>query len=131
MTETSTEQTDQTRTVDFMRPGCEQYAALVRQLAGEVVKTASAFDEPVDCNPHNLRHSFATWLARSESIAKVQKILGHESVHTTMRYYVHTGDNELVGATANLGGRRRPRTEAPASAASEFRVIPFPKRNVS
>lgn len=48
----------------------------VRQLAGEIVKTAQ-YDEPINVNPHNLRHTFATWLARATSnVAMVQKVLG-------------------------------------------------------
>ncbi len=79
----------------------------VRQLSSEIVKTTRCLDEPICGNPHNLRHTFATWLARSTSnIAMVQKVLGHESVHTTFRYYVHTGDGELTGATENLRCRR-------------------------
>ncbi len=114
----------------FVTPVGERYN--VRQLASEIVKTGRGFAEPIDVNPHNLRHSFATWMARStSSIAMVQKVLGHENVNTTLKYYVHTSDHELAGATASLRGRKQDRTEAPASQESKFRVIPFPKRNVS
>ncbi len=101
----------------------------VRQLSGEIVGTAQCFDEPVEANPHNLRHTFATWLVRSVSdVSTVQKILGHENVNTTLKYYVHTGDHELAQATSNLRCRKddtgvaRPRQE------EDFRIIPFPKR---
>ena len=104
----------------------------VRQIAGEIVKTARCNDEPINVNPHNLRHTFATWLARATSnVAMVQKVLGHENVNTTFRYYVHTSDHELAGATASLRGRKQDRTESPASRESKFWVIPFPKLNVS
>lgn len=35
---------------------------------------------------HDLRHTFATWLARKASLALVQKLLGHSHITTTMRY---------------------------------------------
>jgi len=103
----------------------------VRQLASEIVKTARCLDEAITANPHNLRHTFATWLARSTSnIALVQKVLGHESVHTTFRYYVHTGDGELAGATENLRGRRIEGSGPRRENGEAFRIIPFPKREV-
>ena len=61
----------------------------------------------------------------------VQKVLGHESVHTTFRYYVHTGDGELAGATENLRGRKVERGGPKGENAEPFRIIPFPKREVS
>jgi len=71
----------------------------VRQLASEFADMGRCCEEEINVNPHNLRHTFATWLARSTSnVSLVQKILGHEDVNTTFRYYVHTGDYELAGA---------------------------------
>lgn len=104
----------------------------VRQLAGEIVKSANGFSEPIGCNPHNLRHSFATWMARSTSnVAMVQKVLGHENVNTTLKYYVHTSDHELARATSNLRGRKHDRIKSPIKKEVNFRVIPFPNRHVS
>ena len=101
----------------------------VRQLANEIVKTARCFREPVNVNPHNLWYTFATWLARSTSnIAMVQKVLGHESVNTTFRYYIHSSDGELCGATANLRRRKAHRHENKPDTESSFGVIPFPNR---
>ncbi len=104
----------------------------VRQLASEIVKTARGYDEPIEANPHNLRHSFATWLARSiPDVSIVQKVLGHENVNTTLKYYVHTGDHELAQATASLRGRRRESETTQRPDRDEFRIIPFPTRRVS
>lgn len=49
--------------------------------------------------PHLLRHSFASYLASSGvSITKIQKLLGHSDINTTM-IYVHIADKELEGIT--------------------------------
>lgn len=115
----------------------------VRQLANELRKSAAYCDETLQVNAHNLRHTFATWLARNVSdVALAQKILGHEDVNTTLKHYVHTEDWELIGATANLRPKR-PRTSpaappAPVTAQvaaeperQEPRIIKFPRRQVS
>ena len=52
-----------------------------RPQAAGIVKHASV---------HTLRHSFAThMLLKGVNIREVQKYLGHESVETTMIYYVN------------------------------------------
>ncbi len=103
----------------------------VRQLASEIGKTVPADDAAIQVNPHNLRHTFATWLARSVTdVSLVQKILGHENVNTTLKYYVHTGDHELAGATSSLRARRRTETPRQPRGRDDFRIIPFPKREV-
>lgn len=113
----------------FVTPTGERYN--VRQLASEITQLAPKGDAKLDVNPHNLRHTFATWLARATSnVSLVQKILGHEDVNTTLRYYVHTSDYELAGATGNLRGRRDGRAAAAAQEGRGFKVIPFPQRHV-
>lgn len=103
----------------------------VRQLSSEFADMGRCAEEKLDTNPHNLRHSFATWLARSTSnISLVQKVLGHEDVNTTLRYYVHTCDYELAGATTNLRGRREMREREEKRVQPSFRVIPFPQQRV-
>jgi site-specific recombinase XerD len=103
----------------------------VRQLAGELRKTARGHTEDLQVNPHNLRHTFATWLVRTVAdVSLAQKILGHENVNTTLRYYVHTGEWELAGATHNL---RRKRCNEPKPAPEESwtpRNIKFPRQQV-
>jgi len=90
------------------------------------------FDEEIANNPHNLRHTFATWLAKSISdVSIVQKIFGHENVNTTLRYYVHTGDHELVSATANLRGRRPREQRSTPLPRPVLKVVPFPSQQAS
>jgi integrase/recombinase XerC len=113
----------------FVTQAGERYN--VRQLASEFKKTARCCEDQIAVNPHNLRHTFATWLARSASnVSLVQKILGHENVNTTLRHYVHTGDYELAGATANLKGKRDTRRSPTVRADQPFNVIPFPQQRV-
>jgi site-specific recombinase XerD len=104
----------------------------VRQLASEIAGTLYVRDLDVQVNPHNLRHTFATWLVRSVlDVSLVQKILGHENVNTTLKYYVHTADHELAGATASLRGRRNDENARSPKRGDDFRIIPFPQRQVS
>ena len=101
----------------------------VRQLASEFADMGRCYSEDINVNPHNLRHTFATWLARSTSnVSLVQKILGHEDVNTTFRYYVHTGDYELAGATASLSGKPKETGAQRSRGPDTFKVIPFPGR---
>jgi site-specific recombinase XerD len=110
----------------------------VRQLASELRKTTTNCAEAVQVNAHNLRHTFATWLARSVTgVALAQKILGHEDVNTTLRHYVHTDDWELAGATANLRSRRHAQPAIPPQPAAvetppddEPVIIKFPLKYV-
>jgi len=49
---------------------------------------------------HAIRHYFATELCRrGVPLAKVSKILGHASVRTTERIYLHWLDDDLLGVT--------------------------------
>ena len=103
----------------------------VRQLASEIGKTARNQDDKLQVNPHNLRHTLATWLARSVSdVSVVQKILGHENVNTTLKYYVHTGDHELADATANLRSRPKRENQRRSISKCDYGTIPFPTRDV-
>ncbi|MFH1108838.1 MAG: tyrosine-type recombinase/integrase, partial [Planctomycetota bacterium] len=103
----------------------------VRQLAGELRKSANACGEDLQVNAHNLRHTFATWLVRTVANASLaQKILGHENVNTTLKYYVHTGDWELAGSTNNLRPKRRVDRVAEARPSPEPGIIPFPRMHV-
>jgi site-specific recombinase XerD len=80
--------------------------------AGEPVNgLARAFDGavqrsglPPEVTPYWLRHSFATNLAEAgASLAKVSHFLGHSTLETTKKYYVHLGVaslRELVDGSA-------------------------------
>jgi len=103
----------------------------VRQFSSELVQTARRCSETVLVNPHNLRHTFATWMARSSSdVSLAQKILGHEDVNTTLKYYVHTGDHELAGATANLRPNRAAAQRPQPQPDPPLKIIRFPGKQV-
>lgn len=54
----------------------------------------------IPCNPHALRHYFATeLLRRGIKIAFVSKILGHSSIGITEQYYIHWQPDYLNGMT--------------------------------
>lgn len=52
--------------------------------------------------PHNLRHSYATYLLQSGAdIETLRALLGHVDISTTQRY-VHSNLNQMYNATDNL-----------------------------
>ena len=63
-------------------------------------------------------------------ISLVHNLLGHEDVNTTFRYYVHTGDYELAGATTSLRGKPKESGAERSRGPDTFKVIPFPGRRV-
>lgn len=50
---------------------------------------------------HTLRHCFATHLLDGVDIHTIQRLLGHDHVSTTTRYF-HLAQNKLTGATSPL-----------------------------
>jgi len=57
----------------------------------QVRRAARAAGISKPCGPHTLRHAFATHLYQSGvDIAKIQKLLGHKDIKTTMGY-IHVG----------------------------------------
>ena len=52
--------------------------------------------------PHNLRHSYATYMLQSGAdIETLRALLGHVDITTTQRY-VHSNLNQMYTATSNL-----------------------------
>jgi len=52
--------------------------------------------------PHNLRHSYATYMLQSGAdIETLRALLGHVDITTTQRY-VHSNLNQMYEATSNL-----------------------------
>lgn len=59
----------------------------------------------IPCNPHSLRHYFATeLLRRGVKIAFVSKLLGHSSISVTEKHYIHFSDDFLISITDVLDG---------------------------
>jgi site-specific recombinase XerD len=78
-----------------------KYGHLTTRTVYEIVKRASVkagLGKRV--HPHTLRHSFATHLIENGyDVVRVQSLLGHNSVDTTM-VYVHMASPELLGVTS-------------------------------
>lgn len=52
--------------------------------------------------PYCLRHSFCSWLIKADvQITKVQKLMGHSQITTTMNY-IHIGPDDLANAVGRL-----------------------------
>ncbi|MCH9683736.1 MAG: site-specific integrase [Deltaproteobacteria bacterium] len=53
---------------------------------------------------HWLRHAYASWLAsKGYSLTVISRLLGHTSVATTARYYLHVADKEQEVAAEAVG----------------------------
>jgi len=53
------------------------------------------------CNPHMLRHTFATSLLRQSNIRIVQELLGHSSI-TSTQVYTHPTSDDMVDAVNKM-----------------------------
>jgi integrase len=85
-------------------------------------KSALEATQTADARPaHDLRHHAATTVLRATGdLAAVQKLLGHESVASTMRY-AHADDDQVLRALSHTygtkpaqGGKKRSRIKAEA-----------------
>lgn len=69
-----------------------------------------------DVRFHDLRHTYASWLAQDgASMAMIRDLLGHASVQTTSRY-AHLGRRDLIEATRRVGDRLGSETKRRKSA---------------
>lgn len=61
---------------------------MCRVTVNRTIKKANfVLDTKETITPHTFRHSFATMLTEEgESLYKIQKILGHKSINSTIRY---------------------------------------------
>lgn len=66
--------------------------------SGRVWRPAIARAGIGHCRPHDLRHTYASWLLQAGvPLARVGKLLGHVSPVTTQKYaHLQTGDDEAV-----------------------------------
>jgi len=59
--------------------------------------------ENVPTNPHAFRHTAITQMVENhESLAAVQRVAGHGSIQTTLRYYVHASNASRISAVNSL-----------------------------
>jgi site-specific recombinase XerD len=64
-----------------------------------------------DCGVHGLRHAFATHLLEAgAALPKIQRLLGHSNISTTMRY-LHLAQKHLSGTAAPLDLLELPHTK--------------------
>jgi site-specific recombinase XerD len=54
-------------------------------------------------SPHTLRHTYGTrWIERGGDLVTLAEIMGHESIETTKRNYVHVSKEHLVSAAKRI-----------------------------
>ena len=84
-------------------------------ISNEVGEAMGSFRTAWATAVHDLRHEYACRLAeRGVPVTKIQVLLGHAAITTTMRYIHHTLD-ELAKATTVLVSQVRPLAENPKS----------------
>jgi len=70
----------------------------VRVIQAKIKKYAERAGIQKNVTPHSLRHSYGTnFIADNGSLAKLQKILGHSDINTTM-IYVHLANKDVEEA---------------------------------
>jgi integrase len=79
---------------------------------------------------HSLRHQFASEAldANPRELANISQVLGHDSIETTLRFYIHASANaeQRIGAMMNARwtSTPAPATATPASSAARTRTAP-------
>lgn len=71
-----------------------------------IVQRAGEFYLNIDLHPHMLRHTFATRLMRTTSIAIVQHLLGHRRL-TSTQIYLHPNNLDLKSAIDRLNNPKQ------------------------
>ena len=73
---------------EFIFYGRNKNAPMCRKTVNRIIRnTNSVLETKETITPHTFRHSFATMLTEEgESLFKIQKILGHKSINSTLRY---------------------------------------------
>jgi integrase len=77
---------------------------------------------------HSLRHQFASEAldANPRELANISQVLGHDSIETTLRFYIHASADaeQRIGAMMNArwAGKPAPATPKPASRAARTRT---------
>lgn len=67
-------------------------------------KLLAKLEDDADVVPHILRHTFASWLVQSGvSLQVVSKLLGHSTIHMTMRY-AKLAPDDLISVTEVITG---------------------------
>lgn len=86
--------------------GREPVPILGQTYSRHIFKPAAAAAKlPANVRPHDLRHTYASWLVQAGvSLHEVQYLLGHESIRTTERYAHHAPG---VGDAARLALEQR------------------------
>jgi integrase len=88
---------------------------LVHETARQHLMRALLVAGPVGAHIHDLRHSYASWLVQSGvPLARVQQLLGHASITTTMKYS-HLAPDGDYGVLETL---TLPRSRVPARSVS-------------
>jgi integrase len=79
---------------------------------------------------HSLRHQFASEAleANPRELANVSQVLGHDSIETTLRFYIHASANaeQRIGAMMNARWTAKPAPAKPAKASRAARTRTAP-----
>jgi integrase len=87
---------------------CEDRAAQLGTSDQEKISLADSAERLRRASPHTLRHTSATWMARSGvPFPVIAAYLGHATSRTTELVYAHHAPDYLAPAVAALDGRRR------------------------